>query len=118
MQEDGTLVEIRPGKVEEVSRFRANKFPYAEAHGIGLSGGGLDVSLETMAGKTEAQIKREAGAKLKNWWLTDIEKVRFFTVFYVPVVLHILKCSMVSQVLVEGERLNPVLYPTPNVPLC
>jgi hypothetical protein len=35
-------------------------------------------------GKSHQQIKREAGAKLKNWWLTDIEKV-----------------------LVEGERLNP-----------
>ena len=77
MQDDGTLIEIRPGQVEEISRFRAHKFPYAEAHGIRLSGGGLDVSLAAMAGKTEAQIKREAGAKLKNWWLTDIEKVRF-----------------------------------------
>ena len=35
-------------------------------------------------GKTDAQIARAAGSKLKNWWLTDIEKV-----------------------LVEGERLNP-----------
>lgn len=84
MQEDGTLTEIRPSGVEETSRFRANKFPYAEAHGIGLSGGGLDASLAAMTGKTEAQIKREAGAKLQNWWLTDVEKV-----------------------LVEGERLNP-----------
>lgn len=79
MQEDGTLTEIRPGQVEEISRFRANKFPYAEAHGIGLSGGGLDESLAAMVGKTEAQIQREAGAKLKNWWLTDIEKVRSLT---------------------------------------
>ena len=75
MQEDGTLAEIRPAGVEEESRFRANKFPYAEAHGIGLSGSGLDVSLAAMVGKNDAQIKREAGSKLKNWWLTDIEKV-------------------------------------------
>eukprot|EP01046_Picozoa_sp_COSAG06_P038953 COSAG06_NODE_4550_length_4156_cov_4.716293_3_plen_83_part_00 len=49
MAPDGTLSEIRPAGVEEESRFRANKFPYAEAHGIGLSGGGLDVSLSAMA---------------------------------------------------------------------
>lgn len=84
LDEHGQQVEIRPPGVEEESRFRANKFPYAEAHGIGLSGGGLDVSLQALAGKTEAQITAAAGSKLKNWWLTDIEKV-----------------------LVESEKLNP-----------
>ena len=58
---------MREANMEETSRFRANKFPYAEAHGIGLSGGGLDMSSESVIGKSESEIKRAAGSKLQNW---------------------------------------------------
>ena len=57
--EDGPN-EVRPANVEENSRFRPNKFPYAEAHGIGLSGGGLEMGMDALSGKSDAELKRIA----------------------------------------------------------
>ena len=80
LDEQGAEQVLREPQSEEKSRFRQNKFPYADSHGISVSSGGAELRV----GASTRDLTKSGSAKLGNWWLTDIEKI----------------C-------VEAERLNP-----------
>jgi len=78
LQEDGTESTLRLAGATEHSRFRKNGFPYQDAHGMGLSSGGLEESTNgqrTLAYEYGNALPRDARAKLSNWYATDIEKI-------------------------------------------
>jgi hypothetical protein len=68
----GEETMLRPAGSDERTRFRKNKFPYSEAHGLGISTGGAVTSLESLERSSSTEA---ASGKLENWFASDFEKI-------------------------------------------
>eukprot|EP01052_Picozoa_sp_SAG31_P056647 SAG31_NODE_16328_length_713_cov_1.169381_1_plen_110_part_10 len=72
IDDQGTETVLRSRGSDEMSRFRKNRFPYSEAHGLGISTGGATQTLEDLHASSSTEM---AGGKLENWFASDFEKV-------------------------------------------
>eukprot|EP00455_Lapot_gusevi_P000327 TRINITY_DN10154_c0_g1_i4.p1 TRINITY_DN10154_c0_g1~~TRINITY_DN10154_c0_g1_i4.p1 ORF type:complete len:430 (+),score=76.09 TRINITY_DN10154_c0_g1_i4:181-1470(+) len=76
IDEAGQEKILRDTGIMEYGRLRKNGFPYADSHGMCVSGGGVEEGLKVHGSLAyELNLPEDATAKLGNWYCTDIEKI-------------------------------------------